>query len=633
MTKALAVLIVEDSEIDAELIVRLLKKADYELTFERVETDVQMRAALEKQAWDVVISDYNLPKFNGNDALVLLQEMELDIPFIVVSGMMGEEAAVAIMKAGAHDYLIKDDLTRLPPAIERELTQAKVRRERRQAEEAVRLNEKRFRALIENSAEAITLLDAAGAVVYDSPAAPGMLGYDPKEWIGKNVFELLHSDDLRKIQDVFQSLVKTPHARINSTFRLRHKSGSWLWIEAVATNLLAEPSVEAIVVNYRDITERKQTEERVQRHIQHLASLHEIDLAIASSFDLRTSLNILLEKVTLQLEVDAASVLLLDPYTNTLEYSAQRGFRRMIATQSASILLGESLAGRAALERKTIQAHGSAFMQESPRFEALWREEGFESYFVVPLLAKGQVKGVLEIFHRAAIAATPDWMDFLSTLGGQAAIAIDNAQLFESLQRANLELSLAYDATIEGWSYALDLRDKETEGHTLRVAGMTLRLAEAMGMSKSEIVQIRRGGLLHDIGKMGVPDHILLKPGPLTQDEWELMRQHPVFAYNMLSRIAYLHPAIDIPYCHHEKWDGSGYPRRLRGEEIPLAARLFAVVDVWDALRSDRPYRPGWTEDKVLEHIQEESGKHFDPQVVAGFLAMLQKDASTGRDD
>src|SRR5258706_667538 len=132
---------------------------------------------------------------------------------------------------------------------------------------------------------------------------------------------------------------------------------------------------------------------------------------------------------------------------------------------------------------------------------------------------------------------------------------------------------------------------------------------------------------------MGVPDHILLKPGPLTQDEWELMRQHPVFAYNMLSRIAYLHPAIDIPYCHHEKWDGRGYPGWLRGEEIPLAARLFAVVDVWDALRSDRPYRPGWTEDKVLEHIQEESGKHFDPQVVAGFLAMLQKDASTGRDD
>ena len=194
----------------------------------------------------------------------------------------------------------------------------------------------------------------------------------------------------------------------------------------------------------------------------------------------------------------------------------------------------------------------------------------------MPLIAKGQVVGVLEVFHRAPLTAGPDWLRLLEALAGQAAIAIENAQMFEGMQRSNLELALAYDATIEGWSHALDLRDKETEGHTQRVTEMTVRLARAMGIADAELAHVRRGALLHDIGKMGVPDSILLKPGPLTEEEWVLMRQHPLFAYDLLSPIAYLRPALDIPYCHHEHWDGTGYPRGLKGEEIPLTARLFA---------------------------------------------------------
>jgi putative nucleotidyltransferase with HDIG domain len=214
-------------------------------------------------------------------------------------------------------------------------------------------------------------------------------------------------------------------------------------------------------------------------------------------------------------------------------------------------------------------------------------------------------------------------LDFLETLGGQVAIAIDNANLFNDLHHSNAELMRAYDSTIEGWARALELRDKETEGHTQRVTEMTERLARAMGIGDSELLHIRRGALLHDIGKMGVPDHILLKPDKLTEDEWDVMRQHPQHAYNILVATDFLKPALDIPYCHHEKWDGTGYPRRLQGEQIPLAARIFAVVDVWDALRSDRPYRPSWSEDKVHQYILEQSGKHFDPQVVEVFLRMI----------
>ncbi len=191
----------------------------------------------------------------------------------------------------------------------------------------------------------------------------------------------------------------------------------------------------------------------------------------------------------------------------------------------------------------------------------------------------------------------------------------------------NAELTGAYDATIEGWSRALDMRDKETEGHCRRVTDLTLALARAMDLPSTDLVQVRRGALLHDIGKMGIPDAILLKPGPLDDGEWEIMRRHPVYAYEMLSPIEFLRPALAIPYCHHEKWDGTGYPDRLRGEEIPLPARLFAVVDVWDALRSDRPYRPGWPPDRVRAHIAAGAGTHFDPQVVEAFLALTADNA------
>jgi HD-GYP domain-containing protein (c-di-GMP phosphodiesterase class II) len=251
--------------------------------------------------------------------------------------------------------------------------------------------------------------------------------------------------------------------------------------------------------------------------------------------------------------------------------------------------------------------------------------EGFESYIASPLIAKGQVNGVLELWHRKPLHPEPEWLEFLDALAGQGAIAIDNATLYQQLQTSNSELILAYDTTLEGWVKALDLRDNETEGHTRRVTELTVRLAHDYPVDREQAVHIRRGALLHDIGKMAVPDAILRKPGPLTAKEWEIMKRHPIYAYEWLSPIPYLRPAMDIPYCHHEKWDGSGYPRGLKANAIPLAARLFAVVDVWDALRSDRPYRPGWPEEKVAAYIQERAEKDFDPKVVNAFLKNVKK--------
>lgn len=367
---------------------------------------------------------------------------------------------------------------------------------------------------------------------------------------------------------------------------------------------------------------RERTAE-LQRQFQNLAALHRIDQAITSSLDLSITLNIALDELARQLGVDAAVILRLTPHSLTLDYAAGRGFHRN-TLRHTHLRLGEGYAGRAALERQLVhvpdlRGRKTDFLR-APQFAA----EGFVAYYAVPLIVKANVLGVLEVFHRSPLAADEEWVQFLETFAGQMAIALENAALFDGLQRSNADLVIAYDSTLEGWSRAMDLRDKETEGHSRRVAEMTLRLADAIGMSGEELVHVRRGALLHDMGKLGVPDSILLKPGQLTDEEWVIMRQHPTFAYEMLAPIPYLRPALDIPYCHHEKWDGSGYPRGLKGEEIPLAARLFAVVDVWDALRSDRPYRQGWPVDKVFEHIGSLAGIHFDPQAAELFLQMME---------
>jgi HD-GYP domain-containing protein (c-di-GMP phosphodiesterase class II) len=220
-------------------------------------------------------------------------------------------------------------------------------------------------------------------------------------------------------------------------------------------------------------------------------------------------------------------------------------------------------------------------------------------------------------------------LSFLQSIKGAAYVIVTAVLLyvlihrdFSELNRSRMALQESYDATLEGWVRALDLRDKETEGHAQRVTALCLRVAESMDVCAEDLEHMQRGALLHDIGKIGVSDNILLKPGELTPEEWQVIRKHPVYAYEFLSPVAYLRPALDIPYCHHEKWDGSGYPRGLHGEQIPLAARIFAVVDVWDALRSDRPYRQAWSVSEAIAYLQSQAGAHFDPRVVQHFLNM-----------
>jgi PAS domain S-box-containing protein/putative nucleotidyltransferase with HDIG domain len=365
----------------------------------------------------------------------------------------------------------------------------------------------------------------------------------------------------------------------------------------------------------------------LQSRIAELAALHEIDTAVLAHRGQEETLEILLACVMAQLGADAADILLFDPKTHELKFVGGRGFWTLKAKQ-VCLKLGEGLAGQAFsdndfLYRLDLNEVDDVLLQRQG-----WAQEEFRSYVGAPLVVEERVIGVLEVFQRTPLVPDENWMRFLETLAKQTAVVVEHIHLFERIQQVNQELLEAYDETIAGWSRALDLRDQETEGHSLRVTRLTELLAMEMGVNGEQLIHIRRGALLHDIGKLGVPDAILFKPGPLTPQEWLVMRQHPVFAYQMLQKIEYLRPALEIPYCHHEKWDGTGYPRQLSETNIPLSARIFALADIWDALRSDRPYRSAWPVEKTLTYILSLSGNHLDPAVVQAFQNIIKKDPS-----
>jgi PAS domain S-box-containing protein len=364
----------------------------------------------------------------------------------------------------------------------------------------------------------------------------------------------------------------------------------------------------------------EQTEQRVQR----LAALHAIDIAITASFDLRVTLGIFLDHLVSQMHVDAATVLLLNSSTQTLEYAAVRGLDTRPLRQAA-LRLSDSLPGRVATSRQPL--HVTNLVEARPMGTRPYPagQTGFSSYYGLPLVAKGRVQGVLEIVNRGPLYADAEWVEFLNSLGTQAAIAIDNANLFTDLQRTNVELNLAYDATIEGWSRVLEARGVESSGHTRRVSDMAIQLGQAAGLSQTELVHLRRGALLHDIGMLSIPESVLVKAGPLSPAERAIVQQHPDYGFGILAPIVYLRPALDIPHSHHERWDGSGYPRGLRGDLIPLAARLFAVVDTWDALRAEKPYRAAWSDAAALSYLEAQAGTQFDPAMVSLLVDMQNR--------
>jgi HD-GYP domain-containing protein (c-di-GMP phosphodiesterase class II) len=361
--------------------------------------------------------------------------------------------------------------------------------------------------------------------------------------------------------------------------------------------------------------------EQTQLRLQQLAVLHDIDSAILRNDGLITIFDVALKHLMEHVDVHAAAVLLLNSASGKLECVHGQGIQSLDFYRT-SLFLEECLSGRFSIHNRSIDIFNVFECQKTCKRADFLINRGFMACYGVPLTIQGEIIGVIEIFNQQILDLGKSRVAFLEIIATKIAKAIANTGLFTDLFGPQTILPVTDQSNIEGLSHALNLQDKETEAHSQRAAKMTVLIAKSMGIHENRLERIQKGSLLHDIGKMGVPENIINKPGPLSDDEWEVVRRHPVYAYNLIKHNPYLQNSIDIPYCHHEKWDGTGYPQGLIGEQIPIAARIFAVTDVWDALRSNRPYRSAWTANQARNFILQQSGKHFDPQVVEKFFEL-----------
>lgn len=374
----------------------------------------------------------------------------------------------------------------------------------------------------------------------------------------------------------------------------------------------------------------EQVYEQTQAKFAEMESLYAASQEMASSLlDTDALLKILARHMTEALSATSGYIVSINQSESTMRVLAEYWGETVGANERQSDLERVySLRAYPAIARSMFGGEALTLHADDENLSEAERRQfmdyGIRSMLFVPIIARGKLIGDFEIWEsRRRREFTLAEIRLAQAMAGHAGNAIENGQLYEQTIENADELSRAYDSTLAGWARALELRDELTEGHTRRVTEVTIQLARRMGLSEDELVQVRRGATLHDIGKMAVPDSILHKTGPLDENELQIIHLHPQHAFDMLSSISFLRPALDIPYCHHEHWNGSGYPRGLKGEEIPPTARIFAIVDVWDALTSDRPYRKAWSKEKTIEYIKENSGKYFDPQVVKAFLAMF----------
>lgn len=740
----LKVLIVEDSSLDAELLLLRLKSEGYKVDFKVVQTEQEYQSAL-AQPVDLILSDWVLPQFSGLRALQLMRDHEMDTPFIIVSGSIGEDAAVEALRRGAYDYLLKDRPQRLGQAIQNALAQKRLRDKQKKADEMIHLQAMALNA----AANAMVITDIEGSIAWVNPAFTRLTGFSAEESLGKNLRDLIKSEfhDRQFYQQMWTTILAGNVWR--GELVNRRKNGEFYTEKLTITPIHgADGAIHQFIAIKEDITQEKISESILEArlHLHEAAAHQNLDYLLRLVLDEAEKLTgsqigflhfyqedqQVVSPQTWSTRTDREDQ---QPEKNNPPYGLElAGVWADCIRERRAIIHNEYIdlpgrkgmpPGHVSIERELVtpifrkdqivavigignkpidyteqdvqiltrladfswdviekkisdeliqesedrfrqvaenmnevfwlrDAESSQMLYISPAFETIWgitREETYRNTTRIfqsihpddqdrirnaqnELVEKGKILNELYRIIRpdGAIrwirARTYPVYSQNETIIRYAGIAEDITEQYEaelSIQKSAEELKQAYDATLQGWSNALELREHETAGHSKRVVQTTLKLAHELGIKEENMVHVQRGALLHDIGKMGIPDSILLKPGALNAEEWEIMRQHPLYAYQLLSIIPYLEPALDIPYSHHEKWNGTGYPRGLKGEEIPLAARIFAIVDVWDALSSDRPYRKAWTKEAVMQYLQEQSGIHFDPRVVDAFLKILQE--------
>ncbi len=500
--------------------------------------------------------------------------------------------------------------------------------ERKLAEDALRKSEERFSKAFQESPIIITISQVNdGKLLEVNDAFEKITGYTREEVLERTTIDLGIWVNLADRDRYLRTLRANGKIR-NDEIQFRIKSGKIITC-LVSSELIELGSEECALAVVEDITERKKAEARILRLNRLYATISQINQTIVHARDTDSLFSEICHVATDHGQFRMAWIGLLDETGEQVKpvvfAGEELGYLANPNIKLHDEILGNGPTGIVIRDGRCIICQDIA---SDPRMIP-WREQalerGYRSLAAVPFREHGRVVGVLTVYASEPQGFDSEDEELLEQIGLDVSFALDSINAETERKRAEENLAEAYDTTLEGWARALELRDKETEGHSRRVTETTLIVARAMGFNEEELVHVRRGSILHDIGKMGIPDDILRKNGPLTEEEKAIVYQHPITAYNLLKPITYLEKALEIPFCHHEKWDGTGYPRGLKGEEIPLTARIFAVVDVWDALSSDRPYRNAWPKEKVVQYLLDESGKHFDPRVVEVFLGLAEK--------
>ena len=573
------ILIIEDSESDAGLVIREFHKANYEITAERVETADGMRSALARQSWDLIISDYNLPEFDAPAALAIFRESGLDIPFIVVSGAIGEETAVAIMIAGAHDYVMKKNLARLLPAVERELVEAQVRRSKRQAEGALRSSEEKYRRIIETSKEGIVVLDENFKFTFVNARFAEILGYSPEELIGIDVARITFEEDMPEVSERRKRRrqgISEPYER-----RFRRKDGSTVWTHISMTAMMDENGrFEGAFAMHTDITGRKQSEEALRKSeekYRHIIETSQEGIVIVDENFNFTFVN--------------------ERFVKMLGY----GPEELIGTDPLYIVFEEDIPEF--LERRKERSHGI-----SQQYDRRFRRKD----------------GTVLWTHASITAMMDENGQFLGAFAMYTDIT-QRKQAEEALNRSTEKLRRNLAGTIQAMSMMVEIRDPYTSGHQSRVSKLARYIGQGMGLPGDLVDSIRMAGIIHDIGKMAIPAEILSKPTRLTELEMDLIRVHPEAGYEILKNADLPYPIAQMILQHHERLDGSGYPQGLKNGQILLESQIISVADVVEAIASHRPYRPALGIDVALEEIERKKGVFYDPDVVEACLGLFRE--------
>jgi PAS domain S-box-containing protein/putative nucleotidyltransferase with HDIG domain len=496
--------------------------------------------------------------------------------------------------------------------------------EKKRAEEELRHREARFRALIEKSFECVTLVDRDWQIVYQSPSTTRVIGYAPHEHVGEVREDLLHPDDRESFAEILKRLKANPGASETVRYRFRHKDGRWRWLEANVTNMLEEPSVEAFVINYRDVSEQVEAQEairelnrKLRRSAESYRALANFGATIEEINDVETLMAEGLQNLSRQLGLEVATAYRIEADVCRLEQCWRERPSEVDRLLQAPLRKGEGALGQAAADGKLVYIEDYQIYADGL---AAFRDAGLRTHLVLPVTIDGRVERLIALSsYRRTVKLGVEQL----TIAANFVKRLKNA--LERIDHLN-EIAATREATFRALGLALEYRDYETKGHTDRVADLALRFGRALGLDADALQAVQWGAYLHDLGKIAISDTILLKSGKLTENEFAIIKQHTLYGFEMCRDIPFLPKATrELIRSHHERYDGKGYPDGLAGEAIPLTARLFSLVDVYDALTSERPYKRAWTHEEAVAELERQRGAQFDPALVEVFLAVLAK--------